>query len=69
MTYAGCYPKGLEGHIRAGGTPFYGISTDYYLMSAPKGTPSAALKKLEGALRKGMERPEFRKTLDNFFCV
>jgi tripartite-type tricarboxylate transporter receptor subunit TctC len=49
------------------GYPFYGISTDYYLMSAPKGPSSTALKKLEGALRKGMETPEFRKTLDNFF--
>ena len=49
------------------GYPFYGISTEYYLMAVPKGVPEAVMKKLEGALRKAMETPEFRKTTENFF--
>lgn len=49
------------------GYPFYGISTEYYLMAAPKGVPEAVMKKLEGAFRKAMDTPEFRTTTENFF--
>lgn len=49
------------------GYPFYGISTEYYLMAIPKGVPEPVAKKLEGAFRKAMETPEFRKTTESFF--
>lgn len=49
------------------GYPFYGISTEYYLIAVPKGVPEGVMKKLEGAFRKAMETPEFRKTTENFF--
>jgi len=53
--------------LREFGYPFYNLSTEYYLMTAPKGTPDAVLKKLEGALRKGMETPEYRTTTESFY--
>ena len=53
--------------LREFGYPFYNLSTEYYLMTAPKGTPDAVVKKLEGALRKGMETPEYRTTTESFF--
>jgi tripartite-type tricarboxylate transporter receptor subunit TctC len=53
--------------LREFGYPFNDISTDYYVMLAPKGTPAAAIKKLEGALQAGRSTPEFRKTIENFF--
>jgi tripartite-type tricarboxylate transporter receptor subunit TctC len=49
------------------GYPYYGISTEYYLMGAPKGTPEAIVKKLEGAFRKAMDTPAFRTTAENLF--
>ena len=49
------------------GYPFYNLSTEYYLISAPKGTPSAVMTKLEGAIRKAMETPEFRTTAESFY--
>lgn len=49
------------------GYPFYGISTEYYLMAAPKGISEAIVKKLEGAFRKAMDTPEFRTTTNNFY--
>ncbi len=39
---------------------------EIYLISAPKGTPPAVVKKLEQAFRKGMETPEFIASADNF---
>jgi tripartite-type tricarboxylate transporter receptor subunit TctC len=35
----------------------------YYLFSAPKGTPTAAVKKLEEAFHKGMDDPKFIKMM------
>lgn len=49
------------------GYPYYGISTEYYLMGAPKGTPEAIVKKLEGAFRKAMDTPVFRAAAENLF--
>ena len=49
------------------GYPFYNISTEYYLMAAPKGTPEAVLKKLDWAFRKAIDTPEFKKTAESFF--
>ena len=49
------------------GYPFYNLSTEYYLISAPKGTPAAVVTKLEGAFRKAMEAPEFRTTAESFY--
>lgn len=49
------------------GYPFYNLSTEYYLISAPKNTPASVLTKLEGAFRKAMEAPEFRTTAESFF--
>jgi len=49
------------------GYPFQNISTEYYFITAPKGTPAAVVKRLEEAFRKGMEAPEFRTTAESFF--
>jgi tripartite-type tricarboxylate transporter receptor subunit TctC len=49
------------------GYPFYNLSTEYYLISAPKGTPAPVVTKLEGAFRKAMEAPEFRTTAESFY--
>jgi len=49
------------------GYPFYNLSTEYYLISAPKNIPAAVLTKLEGAFRKAMEAPEFRTTAESFY--
>jgi len=38
---------------------------EIYLISVPKGTPSAIVKKLEEAFRKAMEVPEFRTLAEN----
>lgn len=53
--------------LREFGYPFYGISTEYYLMAAPKGIPEAVVKKLEEAFRKATDTPEFRATTENFY--
>jgi tripartite-type tricarboxylate transporter receptor subunit TctC len=53
--------------LHESGYPFYNLSTEYYLVSAPKGTPAAVVTKLEGAFRKAMEAPEFRTTSESFF--
>lgn len=53
--------------LREFGYPFYNLSTEYYLISAPKGMPAAVMTKLENALRKGMETPEYRTTAESFF--
>jgi tripartite-type tricarboxylate transporter receptor subunit TctC len=53
--------------LREFGYPFYGISTEYYFMAAPKGISEAIVKKLEGAFIKVMGTPEFRTTTDSFF--
>ena len=49
------------------GYPFYNLSTEYYLISAPKNTPAPVVAKLEGAFRKAMETPEFRTTAESFY--
>ncbi len=49
------------------GYPFYNLSTEYYLISAPKNIPAAVLTKLEGAFRKAMETQEFRTTGESFY--
>jgi len=49
------------------GYPFQNLSTEYYLISAPKATPAAVLAKLEGAIRKTMETSEFRTTAESFY--
>lgn len=49
------------------GYPFYNLSTEYYLISAPKDIPPAVLTKLEGAFRKAMQTPEFRTTAESFY--
>ena len=49
------------------GYPFNNISTEYYLIAVPKGTPPAVAAKLEGALRKAMETPEFRTTTEGLY--
>lgn len=49
------------------GYPFNNLSTEYYLISAPKNTPAAVIEKLEGALRKAMEAPEFRTTAESYY--
>ncbi len=49
------------------GYPFYNLSTEYYLISAPKNIPGAVLAKLEGAFRKAMDAPEFRTTAENYY--
>jgi len=53
--------------LREFGYPFYNLSTEYYLIAVPKGTPAAVVTKLEGALRKAMETPEFRTTTENLY--
>ena len=53
--------------LHESGYPFYNLSTEYYLVSAPKGTPAAVVTKLEGAFRKAMEAPEFRTTAESFY--
>jgi tripartite-type tricarboxylate transporter receptor subunit TctC len=49
------------------GYPFYNLSTEYYLISAPKGSPPAVMTKLEGAIRKAMATPEFRTTAESYY--
>ena len=49
------------------GYSFNNLSTEYYLISAPKNTPAAVVEKLEGALRKAMEAPEFRTTAESYY--
>jgi tripartite-type tricarboxylate transporter receptor subunit TctC len=49
------------------GYPFYNLSTEYYLISAPKNVPAAVLTKLESAFRKAMDAPEFRTTAESFY--
>lgn len=49
------------------GYPFNNLSTEYYLISAPKNTPASVVAKLEGAFRKAMEAPEFRTTAESFY--
>jgi tripartite-type tricarboxylate transporter receptor subunit TctC len=53
--------------LREFGYPFHNLSTEYYLISVPKGTPPAIAAKLENALRKAMETPEFRKTTESLY--
>jgi tripartite-type tricarboxylate transporter receptor subunit TctC len=53
--------------LQESGYPFYNLSTEYYLVSAPKGTPAAVVTKLEGAFRKAMEAPQFRTTAESFY--
>ena len=53
--------------LHESGYPFNNLSTEYYLISAPKGTPAAVVTKLEGAFRKAMEAPEFRTTAESFY--
>jgi len=53
--------------LREFGYPFYNISTEYYLIAVPKGTPAPVVAKLEGAIRKAMESPEFRKTTESLY--
>ncbi len=53
--------------LREFGYPFYNLSTEYYLISAPKETPAPVVAKLEGAFRKAMEAPEFRTTAESFY--
>jgi tripartite-type tricarboxylate transporter receptor subunit TctC len=45
----------------------YGVLVEIYLMVAPKGTPPAVVKKLEGAFRKAMDTPAFRTTAQSFY--
>jgi len=49
------------------GYPFQNLSTEYYIISGPKNTPAAVLAKLEAAVRKTMETPEFRTTAESFY--
>lgn len=44
-----------------------GVLIEIYLITAPKGTPPAVLKTLEGAFRKAMETPEFRTLVENLY--
>ena len=53
--------------LHESGYPFFNLSTEYYLISAPKGTPAAVVTKLEGAFRKAMEAPEFRTTAESYY--
>jgi tripartite-type tricarboxylate transporter receptor subunit TctC len=53
--------------LREFGYPFYNLSTEYYLIAVPKGTPAPVVAKLEGAFRKAMETPEFRTTTTNLY--
>jgi len=53
--------------LREFGYPFYNLSTEYYLVSVPKGTPASVVAKLEGAYRKAMETPEFQKTATTLY--
>jgi tripartite-type tricarboxylate transporter receptor subunit TctC len=53
--------------LHESGYPFYNLSTEYYLVSAPKGTPAVVVTKLEGAFRKAMEAPQFRTTAESFY--
>ncbi len=53
--------------LREFGYPFYNLSTEYYIISAPKSISAAVLTKLEGAFRKAMEAPEFRTTAESFY--
>jgi len=53
--------------LQESGYPFYNLSTEYYLISAPKGIAAAVVTKLEGAFLKAMEAPEFRTTAENFY--
>jgi tripartite-type tricarboxylate transporter receptor subunit TctC len=39
------------------------INETVFMMAAPKGTPAAIVKKLEEAFHKGMNDPEFIKTI------
>lgn len=54
--------------LREFGYPFYNISTEYYLIAVPKGTPPAVATKLEGAFRKAMETPEFKTTTEGLYA-
>ncbi len=49
------------------GYPFYNLSTEYYLVSAPKAIPAAVIGKLEGAIHKAMQAPEFKTTAESFY--
>lgn len=53
--------------LREFGYPFFNLSTEYYLLSAPKGTPAPVLAKLEAAVHKAMETPEFKTTAEKFY--
>jgi tripartite-type tricarboxylate transporter receptor subunit TctC len=53
--------------LQESGYPFFNLSTEYYLISAPKGTPAAVVTKLEGAFHKAMEAPEFLTTAESFY--
>jgi tripartite-type tricarboxylate transporter receptor subunit TctC len=53
--------------LREFGYPFYNLSTEYYLVAVPKGTPAPVVAKLEGAWRKAMETPEFKTTATNLY--
>jgi tripartite-type tricarboxylate transporter receptor subunit TctC len=53
--------------LREFGYPFYNLSTEYYLIAVPKGTPAPVVAKLENALHKAMETPEFRTTTTNLY--
>jgi len=44
-----------------------GVLIEIYLITAPKGTPTAVVKTLEGAFRKAMETPEFRALAENLY--
>jgi len=41
------------------------VSQLYYFIAAPKGTPQAAVKKLEDVFHKGMDDPKFVQTMKN----
>jgi tripartite-type tricarboxylate transporter receptor subunit TctC len=53
--------------LREFGYPFHNLSTEYYLIAVPKGTPAPVVAKLEGAIRKAMETPEYRTTTTNLY--
>jgi tripartite-type tricarboxylate transporter receptor subunit TctC len=53
--------------LHESGYPFNNLSTEYYLISAPKNIPAPVVARLESAFRKAMESPEFRTTAESFY--
>jgi tripartite-type tricarboxylate transporter receptor subunit TctC len=43
-----------------------GVFMEFYIIAAPKGTPSAVVEKLEGTFRKIMKTQEYRNLAENF---